>query len=256
MINIVVPMAGLGSRFAVEGYSTPKPLIPVHGIPMIRLVIENVKPKCEHRFIFICRQAHVDEFSLNEKLRKWAPNCEVIGLGSLTEGAACTVLTARSLINDDSPLLIVNSDQYIDASIDGFLNAANEADLNGLIMTMKADDPKWSFVGLGNDGLAQRVVEKEVISDCATVGIYYFQRGAYFVQAADAMISREIRVNNEFYVAPVYNEMIDEGARIGVYDIGSVAGGMHGLGVPADLQDFLNLPISLKIVSEINNDSH
>lgn len=256
MINIVVPMAGLGSRFAVEGYSTPKPLIPVHGVPMIRLVIENVKPKCEHRFIFICRRAHINEFRLEEKLNEWAPNCEIIGLDSLTEGAACTVLKARSFINDDFPLLIVNSDQYIDASIDGFLNSLNEGGLNGLIMTMKANDPKWSFVGLGDDGLAQRVVEKEVISDCATVGIYYFRRGEDFVKAADAMISRGIRVNNEFYVAPVYNEMIDQGARIGVYDIGSVCGGMYGLGVPADLQDFLKLPISLKIVSRINDDGH
>lgn len=244
MLNIVIPMAGLGSRFARAGYTVPKPLIPVHGVPMIRLVIANIAPSTPHRFVFICQRAHAAEFGLREKLTAWAPGAEVIELDGLTEGAACTVLTARAQIDSDQPLMIANSDQYVDIAIDPYVDAMAARGLDGLIMTMQADDPKWSFAALDGNGHVTRVVEKEVISTHATVGIYNFRRGADFVRAADQMIARNLRVNNEFYVAPVYNQLVEEGARIGVYDIGSAGSGMYGLGIPADLDAFLALPLS------------
>lgn len=240
---IVIPMAGAGSRFFQAGYKDPKPLIPVHGVPMIRWVIENLKPQATHRFIFICQQSHIDAYELTPKLQAWAPGCEVIGLNGLTEGAACTVLSARHLIDNDAPLMIANSDQYIDALIDDYLHQIHAQELDGLIMTMTANDPKWSFVGLDDRNLVTTVVEKQVISDEATVGIYYFTKGADFVRAADQMIAKGLRVNNEYYVAPTYNQLIAEGARIGIYNIGAEAAGMYGLGTPADLQLFLGLEL-------------
>jgi dTDP-glucose pyrophosphorylase len=245
-LNIVIPMAGAGSRFTAAGYLDPKPLIPVHGIPMIRWVIENLKPQMPHRFIFICQQSHIESYDLTSKLCTWAPGCEIIGLNGLTEGAACTVLSARHLINNDDPLMIANSDQYIDVSINDYLLQMQIYRLGGLIMTMTANDPKWSFVGLNNQGLVNTVVEKQVISDEATVGIYNFNRGADFVFAADSMIAKGLRVNNEFYVAPVYNQLIEDGAKIGIYNVGADAAGMYGLGTPADLQLFLGLDLSKK----------
>ncbi|HVH82359.1 MAG TPA: glycosyltransferase family 2 protein [Stellaceae bacterium] len=244
MLNIVIPMAGRGSRFADAGYTTPKPLIPIHGVPMIRLVIENLRPSDEHRFIFICQRAHVREYGLREKLAQWAPGCVLIELDGITEGAACTVLTARDFINSDDPLMIANSDQYVDTDIDRYLAFMTEKRLDGLIMTMQATDPKWSFAGLDENGLVKLVVEKQPISTHATVGIYNFNRGADFVGAADVMIAKDLRVNNEFYVAPVYNEVIETNARIGVYDIGAEGEGMYGLGIPADLEAFVALPLS------------
>ena len=245
-LNIVIPMAGAGSRFTAAGYLDPKPLIPVHGIPMIRWVIENLKPQTPHRFIFICQQSHIESYDLTSKLCTWAPGCEIVGLNGLTEGAACTVLSARHLIDNDDPLMIANSDQYIDASIDDYLLQMEIYKLGGLIMTMTANDPKWSFVGLNNQGLVNTVVEKQVISDEATVGIYNFNRGADFVFAADSMIAKGLRVNNEFYVAPVYNQLIEDGATIGIYNVGAETAGMYGLGTPADLQLFLGLDLSKK----------
>jgi dTDP-glucose pyrophosphorylase len=247
MLNIVIPMAGLGSRFARAGYSLPKPLIPVHGVPMIRLVIENVRPSTPHRFIFICQRAHDDTYDLRQRLNKWAPGCGIVLLDGLTEGAACTVLTARDLIDPEAPMMIANSDQYVDITIDPYVDAMAARDLDGLIMTMQANDPKWSFAGLDDNGLVTRVVEKEVISTHATVGIYNFARGKDFLAGADEMIAKNLRVNNEFYVAPVYNEMIADGARIGVHDIGAEGSGMYGLGIPADLDLFLGLPLSQKV---------
>lgn len=251
MLNIVIPMAGAGSRFSKEGYKDPKPLIQIGGVPMIRMVINNLRPSQSHRFIFICQQKHIEEYSLFEKLSFWAPGCQVLGLNGLTEGAACTVLAASEFINKDEPLMIANSDQYIDIDINEYLKRINVEGLDGLIMTMEASDPKWSFVGLDSQNQVTHVVEKEVISNEATVGIYNFKRGSDFVLAANEMIRKKLRVNNEYYVAPAYNELIQEGHRIGVFNVGKEAAGMYGLGVPSDLEFFLNLPIMGKAVANI-----
>jgi dTDP-glucose pyrophosphorylase len=249
MLNIVIPMAGAGSRFAQAGYVDPKPLIPVHGKPMIQVVIENLRPTCPHRFIFICQRTHVSQYDLQNKLSKLAPGSELIQIDALTDGAARTVLAAKAYIDNDESLMIANSDQYVVVKMDEYLDDIPSRTLDGLIMTMTADDPKWSFAELNEDGLATRVVEKEVVSNVATVGIYNFTRGADFVRGAEEMIRRELKVNGEYYVAPVYNILIEEGHRIGVHGIGVEGAGMHGLGIPSDLDLFLNLPWSHNAVS-------
>lgn len=247
MLNIVIPMAGAGSRFANAGYQDPKPLIPVHGIPMIKVVIDNLRPKEIHRFIFICQRMHADRYNLIEKLKTWAPGCEVILLDGLTKGAACTVLIATDMINNDNPLMIANSDQFIDININDYLAYMTKKELDGLIMTMTADDPKWSFVGFDESGKVNRVVEKQVISNEATVGIYNFKRGQDFITGAESMIKSNLRVNGEFYVAPVYDQLIASQKTIGVYNIGSENNGMYGLGIPTDLEYFLQSPISANL---------
>ncbi len=250
MLNIVIPMAGLGSRFANAGYADPKPLIPVDGVPMIRLVIENMRPAQAHRFVFICQRSHVEAYGLQDKLGRWGgANAVVIGIDGVTAGAACTVLAAKAHVDDDEPMMIVNSDQWCDVEVDDYLATMASGHLDGLIMTMTANDPKWSFVGLDPAGLVNRVVEKQVISDEATVGIYNFRRGADFVRAAEAMIAANERVNGEFYVAPVYNRLIAEGHEIGIHNIGAEAAGMYGLGIPADLDLFKSLPVVHKALA-------
>lgn len=239
---IVVPMAGRGSRFAVAGFEDPKPLIKVDGIPMIRLVIDNIRPLRPHRFVFVCQREHVEHYGLAQSLSKWAPGCSVIQIDGVTEGAACTVLEAATEISD-APLMIANSDQYIDTKIDDYLSALDD-EYDGLIMTMSANDPKWSYISLDENGTVDRVVEKQVISGEATVGIYNFRRGSDFVRAAECMIRANKRVNGEFYVAPVYNELISDGGRITYRNIGSEMAGMYGLGIPSDLEAFLNNPVS------------
>lgn len=243
MLNIVIPMAGAGSRFAKAGYTDPKPLIQVHDYPMIKLVINNLKPQCEHRFIFICQNQHISDYGLNEKLTLWSDGGIVVGIDGLTEGAACTVLAAKDFINSSDSLMIANSDQFVDCDINNYLSVMDH-DTDGIIMTMKADDPKWSFVGFDQDGMINNVVEKQVISDEATVGIYNFKHGRDFVSAAEDMIRSNARVNNEFYVAPVYNTIIRNGGKVRHYNIGSEGIGMYGLGIPADLELFLNNPVS------------
>lgn len=251
MLNIVVPMAGAGSRFVTAGYSDPKPLIPIHGVPMIRLVIENLRPRERHRFIFVCQQAHLQKYDLAEKLKQWAPGSALIPLQQLTEGAACTVLCAKSMIDDDVELMIANSDQYIDVNMSKYLNTMRERNLDGQIMTMTATDPKWSFIGISDQDHVSVVVEKVVISDEATTGIYNFRRGRDFVRAAESMIREGLRVNGEFYVAPVYNQLIREGRQIGYFNVDSEGNGMYGLGTPADLDRFTALDISRDAVASL-----
>ena len=241
MINIVIPMAGHGSRFSKAGYKDPKPLIPVFGKPMIQVVIENLRPIVDHRFVFICQAEHLSKYPLRSLLEREAPGCEIIEVNQVTDGAACTVLLAKEFINNTDQLMIANCDQYINVDINQYLNCLNQRDSDGLIMTMKAFDNKWSFVKLNENNEITLVVEKQVVSDEATVGIYNFMKGKDFVAAAESMILKDLRVNNEFYVAPAYNEMIELGKKITYFNIGSLNNGMYGLGTPEDLEMFIKL---------------
>lgn len=242
MLNIVIPMAGRGSRFANAGYKLPKPLVPIHKKSLIECVTENIRPRCEHQFIYICLKEHIREYNLENRLEHIAPGCRIVEVDRVTEGAACTVLLAQKYIDNEDMMMIANSDQYVEVDIDKYIEAIQEND--GLIMTMKADHPKWSYIKYDENGKVTLVREKEVISDMATVGIYNYRRGADFVKYAQQMIDKNIRVNNEFYVAPVYNEMIEAGMSITYFSIGSVEDGMYGLGTPEDLEIFRRTEIS------------
>lgn len=242
MINIVVPMAGRGSRFANVGYKMPKPLIDINGHHMIEYVINNIRPKQGYRFIFICLEEHIKKYNLENMLKELEPNCIIVPVTHVTEGAACTVLLSENYINNDDALMIANSDQYVDTDINEYLSKMESND--GLIMTMPANDPKWSFIKINDAGYVTDVREKEVISNEATVGIYNFKYGKDFVLFAHQMIDNNIRVNGEFYVAPVYNEMIKEGKKIIYCNVGEK---MYGLGTPEDLKTFMNNQISFKI---------
>ncbi len=238
MLNIVIPMAGHGSRFSKAGYTDPKPLIPVHGKSMIEVVIDNLTPNCAHRFIFICQAEHLHSYPLRNLLEEKSPGCKILEVSAVTEGAACTVLLAKQYINNADQLMIANCDQYVEVDINLYLNILSP-NIDGLIMTMKANQSKWSYIELNRYNEITRVVEKEVVSDEATVGIYNYRHGADFVVAAEKMIAKNLRVNNEFYVAPTYNEMIANGKTIAYFNVGRLGQGMHGLGTPEDLKNFI-----------------
>lgn len=224
MINIVIPAAGKGQRFADAGYKEPKPLIEVCGVPMIQRVISNLRPQYEksHTFL-ITRQEHN------------IPSA--IYLSEETEGAVCTVLQAVDLIDNDLPLIIANCDQLIlGFSMDDFLEKMHGKD--GGVITFNSTNPHHSYVKTDADGVVVEVAEKVVISDQAVAGIYYYAKGSDFVKYAERMIAKGIRTNNEFYVTPVYNEFIEDGKRIGVYEVD--VNSKHMLGTPDELNIFLD----------------
>ncbi len=237
-MNVVIPMAGLGSRFVNAGYKDLKPMIIVHDQKtMIQVVCDNLNLS-QANHIVIAQQEHVERY----KLDKWLPiainkpNVQLISINGLTAGAACTVLKSKHLINSDTPLFIANSDQYIEWDMHDFFHKANKCD--GGILTFYATEAHWSYVSLDQDGFITRAVEKQVISDHATVGIYYWKRGSDFVKFAEEMCLRDsMLVNNEFYVVPVYNLAIAAGLKFISYDVQK----MHGLGTPEDLQLFQSI---------------
>lgn len=241
MINIVVPMAGRGSRFSEAGYSLPKPLLPVFGRPMIEVVIENLRPTQAHRFIFICQREHLEAHGLASTLMEAGPNTCIVPIDYVTEGAACTVLLAEAEIDNADALMIANCDQYIATSVETYLDHMERGQFDGFIMTMTANDAKWSYINFNDKGDICEVVEKKVVSNEATVGIYNFRHGHDFVAAAHEMIACNDRTNNEFYVAPAYNYMLRKNKHIGFMNIGSERAGMYGLGIPDDLEYFNKL---------------
>lgn len=238
MINIVIPMAGAGSRFSNAGYLKPKPFIDVAGKPMIVRVLENLAfPNA--RFFLIARKAHIEaQTELTRQIERDF-NATFIPIGNLTEGTACSVLYARKYINNDQPLLIANADQIIDMEIGDFIKDCFNRKLDGSMLTFidEKRDPKWSFARLDASGLVVEVQEKKAISEYATVGIYLYARGRNFVDASIDMFVNRDQVNNEYYTCPTYNYLIKEEKRIGIFNISFEA--MHGLGTPDDLDAFL-----------------
>ena len=238
MINIVIPMAGQGSRFSQAGYKKPKPFIDVDGKPMIVRVLENLDYP-DARYILIARKEHMEkEKELVEQIEKEF-NAIVIPIDKLTEGTACTVLYARKYINNNEPLLIANSDQIVDMDIADFIDDCSDNKLDGSILTFVDEfkDPKWSFAKIDKNNLVTKVKEKVVISEYATVGIYLFSKGEYFVNSTIDMIIENERVNGEFYTCPTYNYAIIEGFQIGIFNIEFKQ--MHGIGTPDDLKTYL-----------------
>jgi len=234
-MNVLIPMAGAGSRFEQAGYTFPKPLIEVNGKPMIQTVVENLNIDARH--IFIVQKEHYEKYNLKYLLNLITNNnCKIVQVDSITEGAACTTLLAKQFIDNDEPLVMANSDQFVEWDSNEFMYSMIADNIDGGIVSFEATHPKWSFAKLNDDGFVCEVAEKKPISNIATVGIYYWTKGSDYVKYAEQMIEKDIRTNNEFYVCPVYNEAIGDDKKVKVFPIEK----MWGLGTPEDLERYLS----------------
>ena len=232
-MNVLIPMAGAGKRFFDAGYVFPKPLIEVDNKPMIQWVIESLN--LQANYIFIIQKEHQEKYNIKSVLKILQPECKIIELDHLTEGAACTTLLAKKYINSSDPLIIANSDQYISWNSSKALYDFNSKNLDGAILTFEAIHPKWSYAKCNEEGFVTEVAEKKVISKNATVGVYYWKHGSDYVKSAEEMIEKNIRVNNEFYVCPVYNEFLAKNKKVKIHNVDK----MWGLGTPEDLDNFI-----------------
>lgn len=229
-LNIVIPMAGDGSRFGRN--DIPKPFLNIQKKPMIQWVIESLN--IQAKYTFIIQKSHSEQYDyLKHILNLLTRNPHIIEIDAKTEGAACTVLLAKHVINNNNPLLIANCDQYIEWDSCNFMHTMNSNNVDGSILTFKSNETKWSYAKVENDQVTE-VAEKKVISDKATVGIYWWRKGSDYVKCAEQMIAKNIRTNNEFYVCPVYNEAILNNMRISHYEVNK----MMGLGTPEDVENF------------------
>ncbi len=234
-MNILIPMAGAGSRFKEQGYNLPKPLIDVMGKPMIQRVVENFN--IDATYIFVVQKTHRQLYDLDNLLKSISKKCKIVEVDGITEGAACTTLLAKQYIDTNEPLFVSNSDHYFEWDSNMFLSECLNNDIDGNITVFNDTDPKWSFVKVNNEGYVTEVAEKRVISDIATAGIYFWKCGSDYVKYTEQMIRKNIRVKNEFYVCPVFNQAIEDGKKIRIFNIEK----MWGLGTPEDLNNFLKI---------------
>ena len=235
--NILIPMAGRGSRFEEQGYTDKKPFIDVNGKPMIHRVIENLGMEFdkEYMFILICLQEDFDKYDFTEFEKVIGHNSyDVVILDDVTEGAAQTVLTAKHLINDDTPLMTMNSDQLVEWDVVDLFEDCKRFD--ALIPCFYGEGNAWSYARTLDNGYVQEVAEKKQISNNATAGYYYWKKGSDFVKYAEQMIKDNSRTNGEFYVAPVYNWAVRDGKKVGIYMVDR----LYSLGTPEDLQEYLS----------------
>jgi len=231
----VMPMAGRGSRFAKIGINTPKPLINVKGKPMYAWAMNSLPLNLLRQVVFICLNEHLEERRLRDDIQWRFGHLDpvIIGLDTVTEGQACTVLIARELINREEPLLIYNSDTYCHTMLAERIPTLAPS-IDGLLGVFKAAGDRWSFARVDKMGRVIETAEKKRISTWACTGLYYFKRGSDFVTYAESMIAANERVNQEFYVAPVYNLMIAQDADIRIDEARDV----WALGTPEDLDFF------------------
>jgi dTDP-glucose pyrophosphorylase len=230
-------MAGRGSRFEEQGYTDKKPFIDVNGKPMIHRVIENLGMEFdnEYMFIMICLQEDFDKYDFTEFEKVIGHNSyDVVILDDVTEGAAQTILQAKDLINDDTPLMTMNSDQLVDWDIERLFEMCEQFD--GVIPCFYGEGNAWSYARTLDNGYVQEVAEKKQISKYATAGYYYWKKGSDFVKYAEQMIEDNSRTNGEFYVAPVYNWAVKDGKRVGVFMVDKC----YSLGTPEDLEEYLS----------------
>lgn len=250
-MQIVIPMAGRGARFEEKGYTFPKPLIEIAGRSMIELVLENLTPPANSPFTFICRKEHLTRFYLGDVIRMLSPGCEIIPVETDTAGALCSVLLAIDQIDPEGELLIANGDQYIDSSLRPFYERCREPGTDGCVLTFRATHPRWSFVRTDTKGKVTAVAEKRPISNQATVGLYYFRKGKDLLEGAERMILKGLRTSGQFFVCPVYNEMILAGRRITTERLPD--GAMHSMGTPEDVEEFRRL-VDLRTMKSVNGE--
>jgi len=244
MLHIIVPLGGKAARFQERGFTFPKPLIEVGNRSMIEVVLENLAPPQPARFTFICRKEHLSQFYLGDMLRLLAPNSHIISLEHETAGALCSVLLAVDLMKPEEELLVANGDQFVSTSLEPFYHACRAKDVDGCILTFEATHPRWSFVRTNTEGLVTSVAEKRPISKQATAGLYYFRRSGDFVTAAEKILVKGLTTGGQFFIAPVYNELILSGKRITTAHLPDHT--MHSLGTPEDLSNFCDYYLSLK----------
>ena len=244
-MQYLIPAAGRGSRFADAGFEKPKPLIELHGIPLIVWVLANFDYQVNDSINIVVQRDSFDTLSLEKFISALPIKPNFIYLEEITDGAARTVLHATNFLDPKLPMIVANSDQYVSVSLQNYVKLASNQEFDGCILTMKASSNKWSYISVNKDDQVSQVIEKLEISNEATVGVYSWRNVENFMTSFESMVSADDRVNGEFYLAPTYNYLINKGQKISYLNIGEIDLNVHGLGTPEDFAKFESNPKSL-----------
>ena len=236
-MNVVIPMAGRGSRFEEAGYTSPKPLISVNGEPMITKALSSLDIEGNYHFVI---RKDGNSNNIREAVLSIKPNAKFIEIDYITEGPASSVLLFEKEINNSEELVVANCDQIMWWNSAMFLRNARSEEFDGTIVTYWSETPKNSYAKLDKRGFVTEIREKRVISNVSLNGIHYWKHGSLFVDSATQMIRCDDRApNREFYVSQTYNHLIQSGRRVGIYHIPNEQ--HHAVGTPEDLARFVEL---------------
>lgn len=237
MLNIVIPMAGAGSRFKVAGYDLPKPFIDVNGQMMIERVLDGINYPNAHYTLIIQEEFEKENKAQLEKLAN-KYHVAFVSVKKLTQGACCTALAAHEIINNNIPVVFADSDNiFNNATFQAFVDDCLRRNLDGGLLTFNTDKECYSYAAIDNNGIVTHTREKEVISNHAIAGVYMFKNGADFVRCAIDMMIYGDKAKNEFYMSNVYNYAVQKGLNIGVYDIKETD--WDCVGTPQQLKEYL-----------------
>ncbi len=236
-MNIIVPMAGRGARFAKSGVDVPKPLISVNGRPMFEWALESLGDLwSEARIVIVVLKEHESRYGISSLLRSViGSSAQIVVLDDVTEGQLCTVLAATDHIDRDKDLLVASCDTYVVSDLAKDIHERPD-DCHGIISVADMPGDRWSFARTDETGRVVEVAEKERISNHASTGLYYFSNAQEFINVAEEIVRNREKTRGEYYVIPVYQKYIERGWRVDI----SVAERMWDMGNPEALEEFVN----------------
>ena len=236
-----MPMAGEGSRFAKAGWTTPKPLIELNGQPLFKHAINSVSADSfQMKYSFIVRQEHIDKYAIDKGIKAFLPDANVFSVMKTTRGAVETCLMAESTIDDEDAVIVMDCDlefrskKFIEIIGEILSQSADEAN-GGALVSFESDLPKYSYAEVGEDGLVKRTAEKEVISNHALCGAYFFSTGKRFKEIAHHLLNEPDFKKTEYYVSLLYNYMLAEGEKVQLAPMEEY----YSYGTPEELQQYL-----------------
>lgn len=240
-LHIIMPMAGEGSRFAKAGWTTPKPLIELNEQPLFKHAISSVSAEgIRMKYSFIVRQEHIDKYAIDKGIKSFLPEANVFCVLKTTRGAVETCLMAESAIADDDAIIVMDCDLEFRSKefiriIKSILSEPAEKSNGGALVSFESDQPKYSYAELDEAGLVKRTAEKEVISNHALCGAYFFGTGKEFKQIAHRLLDEPEFKKPEYYVSLLYNYMLEKGEKVYLAPMEEY----YSYGTPEELQKYL-----------------
>lgn len=240
-LHIVMPMAGEGSRFLKEGWTTPKPLIELNGQPLFKHAISSVTDKdIQMKYSFIVRQEHIDKYQIDKGIRSFLPGANLFSVVKTTRGAVETCLIAENAIADDDAVIVMDCDLEFRSKkfmeiIKQILNKPIEEATGGALVSFESNEPRYSYAALGEDGFVARTAEKEVISNHALCGAYFFASGRRFKQIAHLLLAEPAFTKPEYYVSLLFNYLLKDGEKVWLAPMEEY----YSYGTPEELKRYL-----------------
>ena len=240
-LHIIMPMAGEGSRFAKAGWTTPKPLIELRGVPLFQRAIGSVAlPGVEMKYSFIVRQEHIDKQHIDRLIQDILPEARIFSVLKTTRGAVETCLVAEAAIDDDDAVVVMDCDlEFRSVGYNQLVSKAlslpaDEAD-GGALVSFESDNPRYSYALVDDGGRVLRTAEKEPISNHALCGAYFFGSGKDFKRIAHQLLDDGTHGKAEFYVSLLYNYLLAEGKIVRLATMEEY----YSYGTPEELKNYL-----------------